>query len=122
VELSIDDFGTGYSSMSYLKQFPVQELKIDRSFINGTPEDRTDSAIVRALIVLAHSLDMRVVAEGVEREEQRAALQALGCDSYQGFLCSPAVPAPAFARQMVACQARPSCPADAALPTGKVPP
>ncbi len=105
-ELSIDDFGTGYSSMNYLKQFPVQELKIDRSFINGTPEDRTDSAIVRALIVLAHSLDMRVVAEGVEREEQRAALQALGCDSYQGYLCSPAVPAPDFARQVAACRAR----------------
>ncbi len=101
-ELSIDDFGTGYSSMNYLKQFPVQELKIDRSFINGTPEDRTDSAIVRALIVLAHSLDMRVVAEGVEREEQRAALLALGCDIYQGFLCSPAVPAAAFAQQISA--------------------
>ena len=106
VELSIDDFGTGYSSMSYLKQFPVQELKIDRSFINGTPQDRTDSAIVRALIVLAHSLDMRVVAEGVEREEQRVALQALGCDSYQGYLCSPAVPAADFAQQMAACRAR----------------
>ncbi len=101
VELSIDDFGTGYSSMSYLKQFPVQELKIDRSFINGTPEDRTDSAIVRALIVLAHSLDMRVVAEGVERDEQRAALAALGCDCYQGFLCSPALPAAAFESKML---------------------
>ncbi len=100
-ELSIDDFGTGYSSMNYLKQFPVQELKIDRSFINGTPEDRTDSAIVRALIVLAHSLDMRVVAEGVEREVQRAALLALGCDTYQGFLCSPAVPAAAFAQRVL---------------------
>ena len=101
-ELSIDDFGTGYSSMNYLKQFPVQELKIDRSFINGTPEDRTDSAIVRALIVLAHSLSMRVVAEGVERDEQRAALVALGCDQFQGFLCSPAVPAAAFAQQLAA--------------------
>ena len=100
-ELSIDNFGTGYSSMNYLKQFPVQELKIDRSFINGTPEDRTDSAIVRALIVLAHSLDMRVVAEGVEREVQRAALLTLGCDIYQGFLCSPAVPAAAYAQQVL---------------------
>ena len=107
-ELSIDDFGTGYSSMSYLKQFPVQELKIDRSFINGTPEDRTDSAIVRALIVLAHSLGMRVVAEGVEREAQSAALVALGCDSYQGFLCSPAVPAAAFAQLISSAGAGPA--------------
>ncbi len=105
-ELSIDDFGTGYSSMNYLKQFPVQELKIDRSFINGTPEDTTDSAIVRALIVLAHSLNMRVVAEGVEREAQRAALANLGCDSYQGFLCSPALLPADFARKMVECNAR----------------
>ena len=100
VELSIDDFGTGYSSMSYLKQFPVQELKIDRSFINGTPEDRTDSAIVRTLIVLAHSLDMRVVAEGVERPEQRDALAALACDCYQGFLCSPALPGAEFEQKV----------------------
>ena len=110
-ELSIDDFGTGYSSMNYLKQFPVQELKIDRSFINGTPEDRTDSAIVRALIVLAHSLGMRVVAEGVERDVQRAALGALGCDYFQGFLCSPAVPAAAFAQKVVECRARSGQPA-----------
>jgi diguanylate cyclase len=107
-ELSIDDFGTGYSSMSYLKQFPVQELKIDRSFINGMPHDRTDSAIVRALVVLAHSLDMRVVAEGVERDNQRLALERLGCDSYQGFLCSPAVPPKDFATLLLACRGRPS--------------
>jgi diguanylate cyclase (GGDEF)-like protein len=91
VELSIDDFGTGYSSMSYLKNFPVQELKIDRSFINGTPHDRTDLAIVRALVVLGHSLGMRVVAEGVETEAQRTSLIELGCDTFQGFLCSPAL-------------------------------
>lgn len=97
VELSIDDFGTGYSSMSYLKQFPLQELKIDRSFVAGAAEDRTDGAIVRALIVLGHSLNMRVVAEGVETDAQRAALSALGCDSYQGFLCSPALPPDQFA-------------------------
>jgi EAL domain-containing protein (putative c-di-GMP-specific phosphodiesterase class I) len=100
VELSIDDFGTGYSSMSYLKQFPVQELKIDRSFIMGTPHDRTDSAIVRALIVLGHSLGMRVVAEGVENELQRDSLQALQCDSYQGFLCSPALPPHLFIEKL----------------------
>jgi diguanylate cyclase len=105
VELSIDDFGTGYSSMSYLKQFPVQELKIDRSFIQGTPEDRTDTAIVRTLIMLAHSLEMRVVAEGVERAEQRDTLVDLSCDCFQGFLCSPALPAAEFELKVRACQA-----------------
>ena len=100
VELSIDDFGTGYSSMSYLKQFPVQELKIDRSFVKGTPDDRTDTAIVRALVVLGHSLGMRVVAEGVETEEQRVAMQTLRCDCYQGFLCSPALPAADFIQKV----------------------
>jgi EAL domain-containing protein (putative c-di-GMP-specific phosphodiesterase class I) len=100
VDLSIDDFGTGYSSMSYLKQFPVQELKIDRSFVSGTPQDRTDHAIVRALVVLGHSLGMTVVAEGVEQEAQRAALAALACDSYQGFLCSPALPPQEFVAKL----------------------
>jgi diguanylate cyclase len=100
VDLSIDDFGTGYSSMSYLKQFPVQELKIDRSFVSGTPQDRTDHAIVRALVVLGHSLGMKVVAEGVETEAQRDALAALDCDSYQGFLCSPALPPDEFITRM----------------------
>ena len=100
VELSIDDFGTGYSSMSYLKQFPVQELKIDRSFVKGTPDDRTDTAIVRALVVLGHSLGMRVVAEGVETEDQRVAMQTLRCDCSQGFLCSPALPAADFIQKV----------------------
>ena len=96
VDLSIDDFGTGYSSMSYLKQFPIQELKIDRSFIRDADRNPTDAAIVRALIMLGHSLGLRVVAEGVETEAQRTALQALHCDQFQGFLCSPALPPQAF--------------------------
>ncbi len=100
VELSIDDFGTGYSSMSYLKQFPVQELKIDRSFVMGTPQDKTDVAIVRALVVLGHSLGMRVVAEGVETEGQRDVLKELACDSFQGFLVSKAVPADEFVQRL----------------------
>ena len=78
----------------------MQELKIDRSFVSGLPHERADSAIVRALVVLGHSLEMRVVAEGVETEEQRAALLALGCDSFQGFLCSRAVPPDEFAARM----------------------
>jgi EAL domain-containing protein (putative c-di-GMP-specific phosphodiesterase class I) len=96
VELSIDDFGTGYSSMNYLKRFPLDELKIDKSFVNNTPHDQTNTAIVKAVIVLAHSLGMRVVAEGVETEDSRAMLQALGCDVFQGYLCSKPLPAPAF--------------------------
>ena len=97
VELSIDDFGTGYSSFNYLKRFPVHELKIDRSFITGMPEDTTDVAIVGAIVALGHSLKMRVVAEGVESEGQRAVLQSLGCDTYQGYLCSKPLPPDAFA-------------------------
>ena len=96
IELSIDDFGTGFSSMSYLKRFPLDELKIDKSFIAGTPADPTDLAIVKAIIALAHSLDLRVVAEGVETEAQRTELRALGCDSYQGFLCSRPLPPASF--------------------------
>jgi EAL domain-containing protein (putative c-di-GMP-specific phosphodiesterase class I) len=96
VELSIDDFGTGYSSMNYLKRFPLDELKIDKSFVSGTPEDPTNCAIVKAVIVLAHSLGMRVVAEGVEEDPQRAMLQGLGCDVFQGYLCSPPLAAAQF--------------------------
>ena len=96
VELAIDDFGTGYSSMNYLKQFPVDELKIDKSFVDGTPDSATDCAIVRAVIVLAHSLGMRVVAEGVETVGQCELLRSLGCDAYQGYLCSKPLDAVAF--------------------------
>jgi diguanylate cyclase len=96
VELSIDDFGTGFSSMSYLKRFPLDELKIDKSFISGTPNDSTDLAIVKAIIALAHSLDLRVVAEGVETDSQRTELRALGCDIFQGYLCSRPLPAASF--------------------------
>lgn len=95
-ELSIDDFGTGFSSMSYLKRFPLDELKIDKSFIAGTPTDSTDLAIVKAIIALAHSLELRVVAEGVETASQRNELRSLGCDIFQGYLCSRPLPAASF--------------------------
>ena len=97
VQLSIDDFGTGYSSLSYLKRFPVDELKIDRSFIVDIPARPEDLAIVRTVVALGHSLDMTVVAEGVEQPGQLAALRDAGGDHYQGFLFSPAVPPDEFA-------------------------
>jgi diguanylate cyclase (GGDEF)-like protein len=97
VHISIDDFGTGYSSLSYLRRFPLDKLKIDRSFIRDLMTNPDDVSIVRAIISLAHSLRLRVVAEGVETAEQLTFLKELGCDQYQGFYCSPAVPADAFA-------------------------
>lgn len=91
VRLSIDDFGLGYSSLSYLKQFPVHKLKIDRSFIQGLPDDACDAGIVKAIVQMASALGMSVVAEGVETEPQRRFLEAAGCDQFQGFLFAPAL-------------------------------
>jgi len=98
VGIAIDDFGTGYSSLSYLKQLPVDTLKLDRSFVTGLPHNPDDAAIVAAVIAMAHVLKVRVVAEGVERMEQRDFLQSKGCDKIQGFLCSPPLPAEGFGR------------------------
>jgi diguanylate cyclase len=96
VLVSVDDFGTGYSSMSYLRRFPIDKLKIDRGFINEVMSRSEDASIVRAIISLAHSLKLKVVAEGVESREQLDFLKSLGCDQYQGFHFSPAVPAMQF--------------------------
>ena len=92
VKLSVDDFGTGYSSLTYLSRFPLDELKIDRSFLKGLPEERESIAIVSAIIALARALGLKVVAEGVETHEQLAFLHSRKCTEFQGYLCSRPVP------------------------------
>jgi len=98
IGITIDDFGTGYSSLSYLKLLPVQRLKIDRSLVAGIARDRRDLAIVKAVVRLAHSLGLSVVAEGVETEEQKSALTRIRCDEIQGWIFSDALPEERVAR------------------------
>ncbi|HZQ84877.1 MAG TPA: EAL domain-containing protein [Acidimicrobiales bacterium] len=93
VELAIDDFGTGYSSLNYLKHFPISTLKLDRSFVHGLGNDDADAAIAQSAIGLAHALNLRVTAEGIELDDQLTRLRAMGCDRGQGFHFSRPVPA-----------------------------
>lgn len=96
INLSIDDFGTGYSSLSYLNRFPVNELKIDQSFISGILQEPSNLAIVKAIIAMVHSLGLHVVAEGVETKKQLAIIQSLNCTEYQGYLFSKPIQAKEF--------------------------
>ena len=103
---SLDDFGTGFSSLSYLKRFPVDTVKIDRSFVRDCPDDHSDASLVEAIINMAHSLDLRVTAEGVETAAQRDFLRGLGCDYLQGYLIGRPAPADEFEALMVSLHAR----------------
>ncbi|HEX7953655.1 MAG TPA: EAL domain-containing protein, partial [Burkholderiales bacterium] len=98
VRIAIDDFGTGYSSLAYLKRFPIDCVKIDRSFIQDLPDDRDDASITRSIIAMAHNMKLEVVAEGVETESQLTFLHGYGCDEIQGYLYSEPLDADAFER------------------------
>ena len=101
IKVAVDDFGTGYSSLNYLKRFPIDTLKIDKTFVSDVCRDPHDTAIVRAIINLGHALDLTVIAEGVETKEQLQYLSALECDVVQGFLFSKALPATAFEELLI---------------------
>ncbi|MBR8129483.1 putative bifunctional diguanylate cyclase/phosphodiesterase [Burkholderia ambifaria] len=101
VRISVDDFGTGYSSLAYLKRFPLHNLKVDRSFVSGVPDHRDSVAITQAVVAMAHSLGMKVTAEGVETQAQSWFLQQIGCDMQQGYLFGRPLDPADYARRLV---------------------
>jgi len=101
VNISIDDFGTGYSSLNYLKHFPINYLKIDQSFIADISADKNTRSIVKAIIEVAHALNLKVIAEGIETKEQLELLRGLGCDELQGFYISKPLPVEEAEKQYI---------------------
>ena len=102
IQVAIDDFGTGYSSLSYIKRFDIDYLKIDRSFVSNLETDANNMALSEAIIVMAHKLGIKVIAEGVETDAQYALLAEAGCDYAQGYLFSKPIPQEEFERQLIA--------------------
>ena len=102
IQIAMDDFGTGYSSLGYLRRFPFDKIKIDRSFVSGLPNERDALAIVNAICGLSNSLGMSTVAEGVETETQLESVRALGCTNAQGYLFSKARPIEEIAQFVIA--------------------
>ena len=96
VKLAVDDFGTGYSSLNYLNRFPIDKLKVDRSFVSDMLSDPTNLAITKAIIGLGHTIGLRVTAEGVEHEEELCILQSVACDEVQGYYFAKPMPAAEF--------------------------
>ena len=115
IDLSVDDFGTGYSSLAYLQRLPVDEVKIDKSFVLDLATEKGNVAIVRAIVDLGHNLGLRVVAEGVEDQRSMDILASLGCDTAQGYLVSRPLPTEVFEQWLAAPTHGPS-PITAALP------
>lgn len=111
VRIAVDDFGTGYSSLNYLRRLPLDKLKIDRSFIREVTTSHEDAEVVRAIVSLAHSLRLRVIAEGVETAEQLLFLRTLGCDQYQGYFKSAPLRAADFLALLHASEALVELPA-----------
>ena len=100
IRLDLDDFGTGYSSLSYLKSFPVDSVKLDKSFVEGLAEDTTGMGLVRKIIELCHTLGLEVVAEGIETPEQATLLKEMGCDLGQGYYLGRPLPSEEFAERL----------------------
>ncbi len=119
VTVAIDDFGTGYSSLSYLRRFPIDKLKIDRSFVRDLTTSETDASIVRAIILLARSVGLQVVAEGVETEEQLEFIRRLECDQWQGYYCCEPQPAERFSGLFAQRVAEPHGAIDEAVPPSR---
>jgi EAL domain-containing protein (putative c-di-GMP-specific phosphodiesterase class I) len=120
IHLAVDDFGTGYSSLSYLKSFPVDTLKIDRSFIDGLGTDAQDTAIVRSVVALAEELRMSVTAEGVETPAQWRQLRTLGCGAGQGYFFSGPVAAAEMRRLLAEAHAREAQVREALSPAARI--